>query len=77
MLYMYPAGILDREDTLIYSLGLGSTGYDYSVITEPIYFRVLVLPQHHHPILHGEGDKVVVFSTVVQTVEQMAIYAIH
>ena len=35
VLYMYPAGILDREDTLIYSLGLGSTGYDYSIITPP------------------------------------------
>ena len=35
LLYMYPTGILDREDTLIYSLGLGSTGHDYSTVTEP------------------------------------------
>ena len=32
MLIIYPAGVLDRVDRLIYSLGLGSTGYDYSVI---------------------------------------------
>ena len=30
-----PAGVLDRVDRLIFSLGLGSGGYDYSVITEP------------------------------------------
>lgn len=33
---MYPTGKLDREDTLIYSLGLGSTGHDYSIVNEPI-----------------------------------------
>ena len=31
MLIIYPAGVLDRVDKLIYSLGLGSTGYDYSI----------------------------------------------
>jgi len=36
VLYMYLTGELDREDTLIYSLGLGSTGHDYSIVTEPI-----------------------------------------
>lgn len=35
VLYIYPTGILDREDTLIYSLGLGSIGHDYSIVTEP------------------------------------------
>jgi len=30
---MYPAGELDLEDSLIYSLGLGSTGHDYSTNT--------------------------------------------
>jgi len=39
-----------------------------------LYLKVQVLPQHHHQILPGEGDKLL--NTVVHTLELMAIYVI-
>ena len=32
---LHSVGVLDRVDRLIFSLGLGSGGYDYSPINEP------------------------------------------
>ena len=32
-----PAGVPDQVDKLIFSLGLGSGGYDYSATNEPVH----------------------------------------